>query len=376
MRRLVILINQDWFFLSHFCDRAIAAREAGYEVTVVVPDDGRLNDIKEFGFNIKEIKMSRHGVGLVGIFATILQIRKIYREINPNIVWQIGLKSIVLGTAAAKSLKSDHIVNAVVGMGSVYSTNSVKSRVVRLVMRYTLRLLLNPPGSKVVFENSDDLQEMIKMEAVRSESAVVIQGAGVDLGRFRACPEKAGTPIVLFASRLIREKGIEIFVDAARQLRSQGENARFVVAGGIDVSSRSAVPEVMLSEWQADGTIEWWGKRGDMPEVLAQATIFCLPTWYREGLPKVILEAMACERAVITTDVVGCREIVHHLENGMLIPPQDAGALANSIRTLLHNSELRGQLARRGRETVQVAFDTETICRETIKIFDEMCKKI
>jgi glycosyltransferase involved in cell wall biosynthesis len=232
-----------------------------------------------------------------------------------------------------------------------------------------MRWLLNPSRSKVVFENGDDMREMIAQCAVREADSVLIRGAGVDLTRYRPSVEPEGMPVVLFAARLIWEKGVGLFVEAARLLKARGFAARFVIAGGVDADSSSAVPESQLRAWEAGGIVEWLGPRQDMPEVLASCHVFCLPTWYREGLPKVLLEAMACERAIVTTDAVGCREAVTHMENGLLVPPKDVNALADALQLLLNDSALRRRLAKRGRQRAVNEFGTEMVCEQTLAVF-------
>ena len=180
---------------------------------------------------------------------------------------------------------------------------------------------------------------------------------------------------VLQGGRLIWEKGVGLFVEAARFLKGRGVAARFVIAGGVDLDSSSAVPESQLRAWEAEGVVEWLGPRRDMPNILASCHVFCLPTWYREGLPKVLLEAMACERAVVTTDAVGCREAVTHMDNGLLVPPKDPNALANALELLLNDPELRRRLANRGRERAINEFATEKVCEQTLAVFRSVAEQ-
>ena len=371
--RLIILVNQDWFFLSHFADRALAAQRDGYRVTVICPDSGRADEIVALGFHHMPLSLRRHGANPLGELRPLLQLRRAYRELRPDLAWHIGLKAIVLGTLASIwAGRSGGIVNAPVGMGFVFASNGWTARLLRPVVRAALRLLLNPPNSRVVFENGDDMRELIDQLAVHASEAVLIRGAGVDLTRYAATPEPGGVPVVLFASRLIWEKGVGVFAEASGLLAARGVRAHFVIAGGVDRGSSSAVPESQLRRWAAEGVAEWLGPRSDMPELLAGCTVFCLPTWYREGLPKVLLEAMACQRAVVTTDAVGCREAVAHLDNGLLIPPKDPLALADAIERLLGDAVLRCRLAARGRQRAEREFGSEAVCRQTMEIFSAL----
>lgn len=368
--RLFILINQDWFFLSHFVDRALALQRDGYQVTVICPDSGRAREIIGLGLDYLPLSLQRHGTNPLGELRALLQLRRAYRDLRPDMAWHIGLKAIVLGTLASVwAGRSGGIVNAPVGMGFVFASNGLVARILRPAVRTALRFLLNPKQSRAVFENADDMRELINARAVHKRDAVLIRGAGVDLGDYAPTAEPDGVPVVLFASRLIWEKGVGVFAAAAKLLHDRGFEARFVIAGRIDGDSSSAVPKAQLLDWQSEGTLEWIGPRQDMPNVLASCTIFCLPTWYREGLPKVILEAMACQRAVVTTDTVGCREAVTNMSNGLLVPPKDAAALAAALEALLQNPVLRQRLAKRGRARAVEEFGTEAVCGQTLDVF-------
>lgn len=370
--RLAILVNRDRFFLSHFIERALAAREAGYRVFVLSPDTGEAKKIVAAGLEFLPLPMSRHSAGAGSAMRTVWAIARAYRQIRPDVCWQIGLKPLLLGTLAAKWTGGCRLVNAPVGMGFVFSSDSLKARLMRLPMRLGLRALLNPRGSKVVFENPDDLTELLKCRAVRPQDAVVIRGAGVNLKAYAARAESENVPVVLFAARLIWEKGVGEFVSAARLLRARGCRARFQIAGGVDRDSSTAVPEAQLHAWVREGVVEWLGPRNDMPQVLSASNIFCLPSWYREGLPKVILEAMACGRAVVSTDMPGCREAVRHGENGLLVPPKDAHALAEALAILLADPALRHLLGERGRRRAEAEFSSERVCQETLRVFKQI----
>jgi glycosyltransferase involved in cell wall biosynthesis len=372
---LVIFVNRDSFFLSHFLSRSLTAAKAGYLPLVLCPNTGSGERILAKGLGFIPVEMQRQGISLFAAFRTLFSLVRIYRETQPKVVWHIGLKPIVLGSLAARIAGVRGVVNAPVGMGFVFASNSRKARLLRPVIRRLLRVLLNPPGSKVVFENADDLREMQALGAVRAPDAVLIRGAGVNVHEYVPAPEPQGVPVVLFAARLIWEKGVAEFVEAARLLRARGVSARFQIAGGVDHDSASAVPESQLRQWVEQGCIEWLGAREDMPQVLAGSTLFCLPSWYREGLPKVILEAMACARAVVTTDTAGCREAVTHMDNGLLVPPKDSTALADAIEILLNEPALRWRLAKRGRERACNEFATEIVCDQTLSVFNSVVPK-
>lgn len=368
-QRLAVMVNPDWFFLSHFVDRTVAARRAGYDVTVITTDTGRMQQISDLGLPVVSIAMSRHGLAPIAQLRTFWLLWRGYRHLRPDLAWHIGLKSIVFGTAAARLTGVSRIVNAPVGMGFVFAASTLKARILRPLVFLALRRFLNPPRSQVIFENPDDMATLVQTGAVRAQDAVLIQGAGVDVTRYVPEPEPAGTPVILFAARLIREKGAAILVAAARILREQGVEARFLIAGGIDKDSSSAIPETELRKWENEGLVEWLGTCTDMPATLSRCHIFCLPTYYREGLPKVLLEAMACERPCITTDAPGCRDAVRHDDNGLLVPQKDPHALAAAIRYLVDNAHVRRRMGKRGRQIVLDEFANDQIVAETLGVF-------
>ncbi len=367
--RIAFVVNRDRFFLSHFVERALSARAAGHDVVVLAPDTGAGQAIEATGLRYVPMAMNRHGTSLLHLWGEVRSMRALYREIGPDIVHHFGLRPIIVGTLAARFDGGPRIVNAPVGMGFAFASSSWKARLIRYPLLALLRVALNPRGSRVVFENAEDRDEMIRRGAVRAADAVVIRGAGVDVDRFAPTPEPQGRATVLFAARLIREKGVGVFVDAARLARAKGRDARFVIVGEVDRSSSTAVPESELQAWVDEGVVEWWGYRDDMPAVLAAASIFCLPTWYREGMPKVVLEAMACARAVVVTDTVGCREAVEHGISGLLVPPKDAVALADAIGSLLDDPLLRRRLAEGGRRRAVAEFSSERVIRETLALY-------
>ena len=372
--KLVIVAVSDRFFLSHFLDRALYAQRAGYEVTVVAPDTGSAGQIRQRGFGFVHIDLERHNVNPVPELRTIWQLKRIYNEQRPSLVWHIGIKPIVLGTLAViLSTPETKIVNAPVGLGYVFAGEDRKARLIRPLLRTALRRLLNPLGSVVIFENQEDLSELQHMGALRRDHGVVIYGAGVDLAALPPLPEpNDGPPTVLLAARMIEEKGIRVYVEAARVLQQRGRKYQFLLAGGVDHQHSAAIPETDLRSWHASGLVHWLGDQQDMSAVISRCHVFCLPTWHREGIPKVLLEAMATRRAIITTDVVGCRELIHHRRNGWIVPPRDPVALAEAIDELLEHGETRRRLANAALEDARHKYATEIVCRKTLRVFKSL----
>ena len=371
--RLAMLLTEDWFFCSHFLERAIAAREAGYEVAVLANDNGRAAEIRAAGFAFRAIPLRRQGLNPLREIGVVWAILAIYREIRPDLVHQIALKPLLYGSIAARLAGIRAVVNAPVGMGFVFTSASLKSRLLRPLVRLALRLLLNPPGGKVVFENGDDLASLVADRAVRARDAVLIRGAGVDPAAFApVADEPPGPPVVTLVSRMLWDKGIGDFVAAARALRAQGVAARLQLVGAPDPKSPASVPEAQLRAWREEGVVEWLGRRDDIPGILSGSAIFCLPSAYGEGLPKCLLEAMAAGLPIVTTDIPGCRDAVHDEVNGLLVRPRDPIALAEALRRLIEDPALRRRLGAAGRRRAEREFASSIIVAQTLAVYADL----
>ena len=368
--RLLYVCPEDRFFCTHFLERAVAARKAGYEVLVLAPDTGSGSVIEASDLTFVPLPLKRHGTNPFVELWGVAHLTRLYRRLTPDIVHHIGLKLIFRGTLAARLARVPHIVNAPVGMGFVFSSQSLKARLLRPVVRTGLKQLLAPGSARVVFENPEDQAECLAMRAASYDRTVVIRGAGVDIEAFRPSPEPTGTPVVIMAARLLWAKGVGVFVEAARLLKAQGVNVRCVLVGGVDLANAASIPEAQLRAWHEEGVIEWRGFQKDIRPALREATLFCLPSHYREGLPKVILEAMAMGRPVITTDIIGCREAVRDGDNGRLIPPRDPAALASAITQLLADPLARKRMGKRGRERAEREFATPVVIGATLNVYE------
>lgn len=369
---LLFFVTADWFFCSHFLERAKASQEAGYEVIVVTHVDRHRAAIEDAGFRLINLEIDRRSLNPLAALYTLWQLINLYRRERPDIIHQVALKPILLGSLAARFSSVKSIVNAVVGGGYTFTSDSRMMRVIRPLLVLALRFLLNPQGSKVIFENEDDLLSFVRKGLVHEEDAVLIEGAGINVDLYCAKSlEPSPRPVIVLPARLLWDKGIGEFVQAARMLRAQGVQARFVLIGGPDLGNRANIDNATLERWKEDGIVELWGFRNDMPKVLYEADIVCLPS-YREGLPKALLEGMAAALPCVTTDVPGCRAAVHDGVNGLLVPPRDPEALAGALLRLINEPCLRRQMGLRGRERVLAEFASRIICRQTLSVYDNL----
>jgi glycosyltransferase involved in cell wall biosynthesis len=368
-----MVLTEDWFFLSHFLERAIAARDAGYDVTVLANDNGKSAAIGAAGLGFVAIPLRRRGLNPFAEIKTIRAILAVYRRLRPAMAHQIGLKPVLYGSVAARLAGIRRLINAPIGMGFVFTSNSLKSRLLRPFVRLALRLLLNPNGSKVIFENRDDLRSLVADRVVRSADAVLIRGSGVKVAGYAPLVDASSAPVVALVARMLWDKGVGEFVEAARMLRAEGTPARFWLVGDSDPHNPAAISETQLRKWREEGAVEWLGHRDDIPALLAQTQIACLPS-YREGLPRSLLEAMAAGLPIVTTDVPGCREAVTHGVNGLLAPARDGAALASALRTLIDDPLLRRRFGAAGRERAAREFDSSIVVAETLAVYANLAR--
>jgi len=368
---LLYVVNDAGFFLSHRLPLARAARRADMRVSVATPD-GPLGDrIRDEGFAHHPVRLSRAGMRPAENLRGFVDLVRLYRALRPDLVHHVTIKPVLFGSVAARLTGVPAVVNAPTGMGWVFVEQGLAADAIRLAVRGAYRLIFRHPRMRVLFHNPEDRAGLLAEGLVRAEQAVLVGGAGVDTARYAPAPEPDGAaPVVVLAARLLWQKGVGEFVEAARMLRREGTRARMVLVGDADVNP-SSVPPARLSAWHDEGIIEWWGQRDDMPAVFAGCNVVCLPS-YREGLPKVLLEAAACGRAIVATDVPGCRQIARHEENALLVPPRDAAALARALRRLIESPAERARMGARGREIAVAEFAEERVVGETLAAYEEL----
>lgn len=369
--RLLFVVNADWVFLYFRLPLARAARDAGFEIVVAAADTGKSGQILREGFDFVPIPLSRRGMNPLREPRSVVFLRGLYRRLRPDLIQHVTIKPVLYGSLATRLLGRDiAVVNIISGLGYAFSS-AKRAHVIRPLVKALYRLALRRPRSRTIFQNPDDLETFVDMRLVRREQAVLILGSGVDCTRFRAAPEPEGKPIVMLPSRMLWDKGVKEYVEAARHIRQAGERARFVLVGGADPGNPMGIPVEQLEAWVREGIVEWWEHCDDMPQVLSSANLIVLPS-YREGLPKVLLEAAASARAIVATDVPGCREIVRHGANGLLVLPRDSTALARAVRTLLESPEQRERFGEVGRQIAVTEFAEEIVVEQTLDLYRKL----
>jgi glycosyltransferase involved in cell wall biosynthesis len=370
--KILFVVAEDWYFWSHRRPIAAAALQNGYDVFVATRVGNCGEKIIEAGFRLLPLRLNRSSYSLFHELRTVSELRSIYRREKPDIIHHIALKPILYGSMAALGNRRVQVINAFAGLGYLVSSPSFKARALKQVLWKMFRFLLNRPNSFLLLQNCEDRDLLVAEVGVRPEQATIIRGSGVDVNEFQPMPEIPGTPIVLLSSRMLWIKGIRDFVEAAKFLRAKGSNARFVLVGDTDPGSPGAIPREKLQEWQNAGPVEWWGHRQSMSRMVQQAAIVCLPSHGGEGVPKALIEAAASQRAIVATDVPGCRDIVRHGTNGLLVPPKNAVALADAIAQLLNDAPLRAEMGRRGREIAVNEFSEEKVIQQTLALYQKL----
>ncbi len=363
------MVNDAGYFFAHHLPVADGAQAAGYEVHVAAPESDRAPEITARGFGFHSIGMSRRGMLAWKEMQAIWGLFHLYRRLKPRLVHHITIKPIIYGGVAARLAGVPAAISIITGTGFVFKSKRSRARFLRAWVPLAYRVVFAHPNSAVIFQNPDDRDTFVREGIVPPGKTALILGCGVNLNRFTPQPPPDGAPVVMFASRMLWDKGVAEFVDAARLLRRCGAHARFVLVGDADPGNPASVPGKQLREWRDSGDVEWWGHRNHMPQVLAQASILCLPTAYGEGLPQILLEAAASGLAIVTTDWPGCREVVRHGQNGLLVPVKDVKNLADALGELIRDRTLRERMGTRGREIAVAEFSVEKVVAENLELY-------
>lgn len=372
-QRLMFVVTEDWYFVSHRLPLARAARAAGYEVLVATRLGGKAEVIRREGFPVIDLtKMWRTGRNPFRELSAIAELVGIYRSYRPDIVHHIAMKPVLYGSIAARIAGVRSVVNNLAGLGFVFSSRSIKATLLRPAIRRLLALVLNQPRTLTIVQNSDDAGMLTDAIGVAPARLRLIKGSGVDPSHYPVPHQEEVPLLVVLASRMIRDKGIADFVAAATQLRRNGEtNARFVLLGAPDPGNPQAIPQAELDEYNRDDVVAWWGHRDDIGSILARSAIVCLPTTYGEGIPKILIEAAAAGCAIVAYDVAGCREIVADGDNGLLVHPGDIAGLATALAGLLADPARRAAMGQRGRARVEAEFAQDRIVAQTLATYAE-----
>lgn len=367
-RLILFVVNDAGFFLSHRLPLALSAKNQGYEVCVATPPGDGVEQIKDNGLLYRQVSLSRSGANPLAELKTIWDLYQLYRELRPLIVHHVTIKPVLYGTLAARMAKVSAVVNAISGLGFVFLARGLFSSMARSAVLASYRWLFSRKRLWVIVQNRDDYDFLLDKKCLNRDQIELIRGSGVDVDDYTMSAEREDRPLVVLPGRMLWDKGVGEFVHAAQQLHRKGIEARFALVGGVDPNNPESVPPKRLAEWAREGDVEWWGNRQDMPAIYRDAHIVCLPS-YREGLPKVLLEAAATGRAIIATDVPGCREVVIEEKNGLLVPARQSRPLAEALQRLITNPALRQSMGQQAREMAEAEFSIHYIVERHMDIY-------
>ena len=369
--KLFIVVNVDWFFISHRLPIAIAAQRSGWDVTIVTADTGKLKDVKTKGLKAINLPMTRSGMNPLQELKTLYFLLQLYRKEKPDVVHHVGIKTILWGSLAAKFAKVPAIVNAISGLGGFFSedNHSLFSRLLPSVLRFSHKR----ENLLVIFQNQEDKNLFLHHHIITESQARFIKGSGIDLDEFHYTQEpKTEKVVVLMTCRMIREKGVFVLTDAAEILRDNySDKVEFWIVGGLDDHPGAITKEKMDSVCD-DNYLRWLKRREDIKGLLQKCHIFAFPSYYKEGVPKSLIEACAIGRPIVTTDNIGCRDVVTDGVNGYLVPVKDAEALADKIKVLIDDKELRIKMGKVARKIAEKEFSVQDVIKKHLDIYQEL----
>ncbi len=372
--KLLFLVTEDWYFCSHRLPVARAARDAGFEIVVAARVRAHGDQIRQEGFVLRPIAWRRRGDGLIGAVRAIHEIARLYRAERPDIVHHVALKPVLFGGLARRlafrGLSTPPVsIDSIMGLGSGFSAASFAARFREPSLGMALHLAAGKGPGRVVVQNPEDCAALARL-GIDPERIVLIRGSGVDIGHFVPLAEPNGATVtVALVSRMLREKGVLDAVAAIRLLRARGLAIELLLAGPTDPDNRGSLSAELLSSLGEQPGVEWLGPVADVRTVWRRAAIAVLPSTYGEGVPKALLEAAACARPIVASDVPGCREVIRPGETGILVRPHDVGGLADAIATLAGDTARRSSMGRAGRALIEHDFAEEIVARETLALY-------
>ncbi|HZB91933.1 MAG TPA: glycosyltransferase family 4 protein [Stellaceae bacterium] len=373
--KLLYLVTEDWYFWSHRLPMARAAQRAGFAVGVATRVDRHGERIRGEGFALHPLRWRRGSAGPLASLAAIAEIRRLYHRERPRLVHHVALKPAVLGSIAAWLAGVPAVVNAVTGFGFVASSPSLRARLLRRPVSLALAHLIERANSRVIVQNEDDRRLLLALNPAAEGRVAVIRGSGIDLAHFALAPEPPTPPVIAgFAGRLLADKGIATLIEAQQLLRRRGIELGLRIAGTPDPENPSSIPLATLARWRdLPGTL-WLGQIEDIRQLWRAAHIAVLPS-RREGLPKSLLEAAAMGRPLVASDVPGCREIAQQGVNALLVPPDDAVALAGALERLARDPALRRRFGAASRAMVESDLAEAAVGAATVALYRRLVEE-
>lgn len=372
MKKIVFAVNNPDFLISHRLEICERAKQKGFEVHILAPFKASICIFNDLGFKFHDLDFGRDRSNPLSELKTIYRLYSLFKKIQPDLVHLITIKAYLYGGIAARLAGVRSLVSAVAGLGILFSSKSIKYRLLRLGLYPLFKLAFSHKNQTVIFQNADDRNSLVDWGVLDSSNIKMIRGSGVNLELCQHIDEPHDIPIISFAARLLKDKGVEVFVEASKIMKQRDINVIFWLIGEPDLGNANSISQKNLDSWQEEGLVELFGYRKDIPNLFSKSNMITLPSFYGEGLPKVLIEAAACGRAVITTDHPGCRDAIEPNKTGILVPTRNAQALADAIQYLVENPEKRKSMGKAGRELAEKEFNIEKVVEAHLQIYDEL----
>ncbi len=375
-KKLLFNITEDWFFCSHFLHRALTAKNSGYEIIVCSNENNKRIKIENYGFKFFHVPYNRKNLNPFYEIYVLFKLVILFRKLKPNIVHNIAVKPIILGSIASRISGIKSVINAPVGMGYLFTSNSLKAKFLKIILNFLFKKLLNSyhgnqRKNKVIFENYDDMNYFLNLGIVSRRETLVIRGAGVEIKKLIKRDQKHKIPTITLLARMLKDKGVIEFVEAAKIIKSKEVKANFLLVGDIDSLNPTSLKKETLLMWDDLNIVRWLGWIDNVDQILIDTDILCLPS-YREGLPKALLEGAAMSLPIVTTDTVGCRDVVQEGLNGFLVPIKNVEELANKILILINNQKLRLKMGIESYKLAKSQFSADIINSQTMEVYNNM----
>ena len=372
-KKILIFVNYLSFFVSHRLPIAEALLAKGFEVFIGYGElrgaDPKL--LEQRGFKVNFIPMQPGGFNLLKDLKTIYCIWVFFKRVKPDIVHLVTIKPYLYGGIISRLCGVQGLITAVSGLGTLFVNKDLKSKLIRLLLYPIYKLAFNHLNQKVIVQNKDDLKVLVNWGVLNPSKVKLLKGSGVKLENFTNLDEPGGTTTVCFAARLLRDKGVYEYVSAAKLLKERGIKAQFLLAGDLDINNPTGLKLDDLNKLKGEGYVKIIGYQKDIPTLYAKSHIICLPS-YREGFPKSLIEAVAASRAVVTTDVPGCRDAIIPNKTGLLVPVKDPQKLADALQWLIENPKERIAMGKEGRKFAEKEFPIEKIILSHLDIYQDL----
>ena len=368
-KKLLFIVQIPEFFISHRLSLALLAQQKGYEIHVATTYSENFQKIKSYGFVCHKIYLKRGSINIFNDLITFISIYKVLKDLKPDVLHLLTAKCNIYGGLASRIISIPKVVHAITGLGYIFvDTSNIYKNILRTTVLFLYKISIKS-NSIVIYQNKENLELFVDKGIIDRRQARLIFGSGVNTDTYFYSEELiTDNPIVLFPSRLLKEKGVETFVEASKILKARMK-VRMYIAGGIDSVNPSSISKYQIDNWVDHGLVEWDGHIDDMPKLLSQSSIICLPTYYPEGIPKALIEAASSGRAIITTDMPGCNEIVQNNDNGILISIKSSDQLARAIIKLINDAPLRNKYGKNGRKLVLEKFSSEIVDNATLEVY-------